>query len=295
LFTLYLKVAKAAPTGTSVINLLHDASPQNQATDTAIFANDANLTELTLSPAPTNAPSDRVDGIFGVGTAVLASIAVTPVSPRVAAGLNEQFTAMGTYSDGTMADLTSQVLWASSHTGVASISNAGGHQGLARALKRGSTTIRATLDGVVGAATLTVTAAAKTTSAASAWATTGFTLDHQRISRTLSKRLPRLAAKGPATGGLAALTQHALAPALATAIDDWIAAGLTTAEAAKLQGVTAQINDLGVRRGIIPSTKATTDRSAAQLRDTRFTVDYQPETPTLGARSHSARSHRSDL
>ena len=38
---------------------------------------------------------------------------MTPANPTVAKGLTEQFTATGTYSDGTTADLTSQVTWAS--------------------------------------------------------------------------------------------------------------------------------------------------------------------------------------
>ena len=66
-------------------------------TATAIF--DDNLDELTLTPAPTNAPTDSVDGLFQVGPAVLVSIAV-PGSPSVAKGLTEQFTATGTYTDG---------------------------------------------------------------------------------------------------------------------------------------------------------------------------------------------------
>ena len=41
-----------------------------------------------------------------VTPAVLTSIAVTPANPSVAKGLTEQFTATGTYTDGSTANLT---------------------------------------------------------------------------------------------------------------------------------------------------------------------------------------------
>ena len=53
----------------------------------------------------------------------LQSIAVTPANPSVADGLTEQFTATGTFSDGSTQDLTTQVTWASATTSVATIPN----------------------------------------------------------------------------------------------------------------------------------------------------------------------------
>jgi len=41
------------------------------------------------------------------------SIAVAPANPSVAKGLAEQFTATGTYTDGSTANLTTQVDWVS--------------------------------------------------------------------------------------------------------------------------------------------------------------------------------------
>ena len=67
-----------------------------------------------------------------VTAAALTSIAVTPASPSVAKGLTEQFTATGTYTDGTTANLTSQVTWASATASVATISNTAGSQGWPR-------------------------------------------------------------------------------------------------------------------------------------------------------------------
>jgi uncharacterized protein YjdB len=75
----------------------------------------------------------------------LSSIAITPQSPgSLAVGAALQFTATGTYSDGSTADLTSQVTWTSSDTSVATISEAG----LATGIAAGTTEITAALSGV---------------------------------------------------------------------------------------------------------------------------------------------------
>jgi uncharacterized protein YjdB len=84
----------------------------------------------------------------------LRSIQVTPASPSVAAGLTQQFQAVGTYSDSSTKDLTSTVNWSSSSTTVATIA-AGG---LATSHAQGSATITASQNGVSGTATLQVTA-----------------------------------------------------------------------------------------------------------------------------------------
>jgi hypothetical protein len=96
-----------------------------------------------------------VDVVFSAGTApTLNSIAVTPSGATVPAGATQQFTATGTYSDGSTANITSQVTWASSNTGVATIA-AGG---LATGVAAGSTTISATQAGITGNTVLTVQA-----------------------------------------------------------------------------------------------------------------------------------------
>jgi len=82
---------------------------------------------------------------------------VTPPAASVAKGRKPQYTATGTFSDLSTQDITNQVLWASSDLTVATISNAGGSQGLATTLGLGATTISAALTGVSGNTTLTVT------------------------------------------------------------------------------------------------------------------------------------------
>jgi hypothetical protein len=83
---------------------------------------------------------------------ILTSIAVTPASPTVAPGNDRQFTATGTYSDGTTGNLTGSVTWFSSKTALATISVGG----LAHAVSKGTTTIRATFGAINGSTLLSV-------------------------------------------------------------------------------------------------------------------------------------------
>ncbi len=118
-------------------------------------------TTLRAGTATISATLGPISGstLLTVSAAVLDSIAVTPTNPSVAAGRTLQFTAIGTFSDLTTQDLTTQVTWASSDATIATISNAAGSQGLATTLKAGATTISATLGAVSSSTTLTVTAA----------------------------------------------------------------------------------------------------------------------------------------
>jgi Bacterial Ig-like domain (group 3)/Bacterial Ig-like domain (group 2)/MBG domain len=91
----------------------------------------------------------------------LTSIAVTPKTPAIASGSTEQFTATGTYNDGSTQNITSQVGWTSSATTVASINAAGAASGLCA----GSTTISASMSGESNGTTLAVTGAGATKTA----------------------------------------------------------------------------------------------------------------------------------
>ena len=82
----------------------------------------------------------------------LTSIAVTPTNTTVTVGSTQQFTATGTYSDGTTSTNTSSVTWRSSSTQIATINSSG----LATGVASGSTTITATSGTVSGNTTLTV-------------------------------------------------------------------------------------------------------------------------------------------
>jgi hypothetical protein len=85
----------------------------------------------------------------------LVSISVTPSSVSTPAGLAEQFTATGTYTDNHTETMQS-AMWQSSETTVATVSNDTGNRGLAHALAIGTATITACAGAVCGSATLTV-------------------------------------------------------------------------------------------------------------------------------------------
>jgi uncharacterized protein YjdB len=89
-----------------------------------------------------------------VNAADLSSIAVLPATPTIAQNTTEQFSAIGTFDDGSTHNLTAQVAWTSSAPAVASI---GSTNGLATGLTQGSANITATLGGTTGATMLEVT------------------------------------------------------------------------------------------------------------------------------------------
>jgi streptogramin lyase len=92
----------------------------------------------------------------------LLSIAVGPLTPSIAQGGTQQFTAMGSYSNGTTADITTTVTWTSNIPSIAAISNISGSKGLATAsnVNTGTTSISASLGLIqsTNVATLAVTA-----------------------------------------------------------------------------------------------------------------------------------------
>ncbi|WP_198152144.1 beta strand repeat-containing protein [Granulicella tundricola] len=98
-----------------------------------------------------------VDGTAAVtvGNATLSSIAITPAAPVLALGQTQQLTATGTYSDGSTANITTQVQWNSSAPAVATVSGGG----LVSSLTTGSAAVTATLNGVSQQTPVTVTSA----------------------------------------------------------------------------------------------------------------------------------------
>jgi hypothetical protein len=100
---------------------------------------------------------------LNVGAAALTSIAVSPVNSSISLGTTQQFTATGTYTDGSTQNITTVVNWSSSAASVATVSNSAGTNGLASSLGAGQTTITATQGSVNNSTTLTVGAAALST------------------------------------------------------------------------------------------------------------------------------------
>jgi hypothetical protein len=109
------------------------------------------------SQGQTNITASK-DGVIS-NTAVLtikelSSISITPVNETRLVNEPIQYTAIGTYSDGTTADITHQSTWISGNSAVATI----GITGVAVGHSQGQTNITASKDGVISnTAALTVT------------------------------------------------------------------------------------------------------------------------------------------
>ncbi len=115
------------------------------------------LDSFTYHANDGTADSNTVTVSLTVVPPTLISIAVTPVNRTVAASRTRQYTATGTYSDASTANLTGSVTWASDHS-AATIDAAG----LVTGIAEGTATISATLGLVSGSTELTVTAAPAT-------------------------------------------------------------------------------------------------------------------------------------
>jgi len=87
----------------------------------------------------------------------LVSISVTPAAATAQMGDSKNFVATGTYSDGSIVNVSSVASWASATPAVATVVSS---SGVATALTAGSTLITATSGGKSGSATLIVSAAA---------------------------------------------------------------------------------------------------------------------------------------
>ena len=97
--------------------------------------------------------------LMGCGSPGLVSITISPNAEYFGgSGLSAQFTAIGTYDQGshplTTRDITNEVTWKSNAPGVATISNTG----LATSgIGTGSTAITATMNGFTGVITANAT------------------------------------------------------------------------------------------------------------------------------------------
>ena len=178
-----LTLATVVSLGLSPANPTLDAGSTVQLTATGTLS-DANSTTLVLnsqvtwsssSPAIVAVNSSGVASALVPGTATISAtfpgvapatstvtvlgpnlITVTPTNPSAVAGSTQQFTAMGTFPDGSTRDLTNLVTWSSLTPTIATISNAAGSQGLATVSNtaNGTTIIQATLGSVSGSSAL---------------------------------------------------------------------------------------------------------------------------------------------
>ena len=128
----------------------------------------ANVAKATAAGTVTiTATSGTIKGstTLTVTAPVLTSIMVTdvaPANPPVAGtpatvtiyqGQTEQFYALGTYSDSSIQNLTSQVAWSAGTGNVATVSTSGATAGLATAVGAGEVQVSASLTGITSTAT----------------------------------------------------------------------------------------------------------------------------------------------
>jgi trimeric autotransporter adhesin len=195
------------------------------------------VTPLSIGSATVTASMNGQSGGVSVSitSAILNSINITTSGGSLALGLSQQFSATGTYSDGSTQDITAVVHWSSSNTSIATISAAG----LVLAVGGGTASINATLGSVTQSSSLTVSAAIlesiNVTAAQNSFAL-GFTL--------------QLTATGTySDGSTQDLTSAAIwtsnNPAIALIGSTGLVSGLATggiAATATLQGVSGSLN-----------------------------------------------------
>jgi hypothetical protein len=148
----------------STQNLTDTVTWSSSSTSVATISNAAGSRGLATSVATGSTVITAASGAVSATTsltvtpATLTAITVTPGNPSIASGATAQFTATGTYSDGSTQNITSSVTWSASNASVASVSNASGSKGLATGIGGGSTNVSATLSGISGSTSLTVVA-----------------------------------------------------------------------------------------------------------------------------------------
>ena len=134
ILTLLTLAVSACSSGSSTTNVVTSSS--NSSTTTEI---NATTTKTTNSSSKTTTT--------GKVTATLTSIAISPTSPpNLKLGFTQNFTATGTYSDGSIADLSSAVKWNSSDATIAAFTQPEG--GLLTAMTTGTVQITATYQGM---------------------------------------------------------------------------------------------------------------------------------------------------
>jgi hypothetical protein len=114
----------------------------------------AGTATLTATVGSISSPADTVT----VNGSRLRTITAS-CPDTIVIGDPQPCTATGTYTDGSTADLTTSVTWASSATATLTISNATGSVGLASGVAAGTATVTATLGTVVGRHNVTVSSA----------------------------------------------------------------------------------------------------------------------------------------
>ena len=129
------------------MDLTHTATWISDNTAIATISYSGMATGITAGTTNITATLDGITSpVIVLTIKALVSIEVTPASPPdLKVGVNQEFTATGTYTDGSWANITGRVKWASDKT-IATLNS----QGLATGVAPGTTDITATMFGITG-------------------------------------------------------------------------------------------------------------------------------------------------
>lgn len=137
---------------------VHDVTPEAawSSSDPSVATVDANGRVSAVAPGiatiTASLQGQSASGQVRVTAATLQTLTVSPQSATVPHGGTQQFTVIGTDSDGTTVDVTEQVTWSSGNPAVATVDSTG----LATGQSVGTTSIQASLSGLTAGASLAV-------------------------------------------------------------------------------------------------------------------------------------------
>jgi uncharacterized protein YjdB len=209
-----------------------------------------------------------LNGVKGTATLavtpILTSISVSPAAPSIAVGATQQFTATGTYSDGSTKPVTTAT-WTAANPAIATINASG----LATAVASGATKITASSNGISGSTTLTVSGLTVSISPNTASFVVGAT---QQFTATAT----------PAGGSPTDVTATAQWSTANGAVATVASGGLATGVAAGSTTVTASYNGITANAAItvtipanagvnIPTWHVDNNRSGLNSRETSLT------------------------
>ncbi len=132
---------------TSFVSVSNVAGSNGLATAVAIGTANVSCTSGTF----TDSSTVTVSGI------TITGIAVSPANTSRPKGIDVQYTAIATYSNGDVVDITADATWTSSDSNVATVSNTLDFEGIVTTTNVGTTTITASYGGTSGSTSLQVT------------------------------------------------------------------------------------------------------------------------------------------
>jgi hypothetical protein len=164
-------IAKGLSQQFTATGIFSDNSTQNLTTQVTWKSSSTSIASVSASSGiatGTGLGSTAISATIGtisgntsvtVTPAVVTSIQVTPTTPSYANGLSAQLTATAIFSDNSTQDLTTQVVWTSTNTAAATVSNSAGTQGALQTVGVGTATLTAAFNAISGSTLVTVTPA----------------------------------------------------------------------------------------------------------------------------------------